>query len=33
MIEHVPEEVHVAALPCRFRDHLADRRDQAGMIV
>lgn len=25
--------MHVAALPGRFLDHLADRRDQAGMVV
>lgn len=33
VIERVPEEMHVAALPGRFRDDLADRRDQAGMVV
>lgn len=33
VIERVPEEVHVAALPGGFGDHLADRRDQAGMVV
>lgn len=32
VIERVPEEVHVA-LPGGFGDHLADRRDQAGMVV
>ncbi|BCH05295.1 hypothetical protein MesoLj131b_72940 (plasmid) [Mesorhizobium sp. 131-2-5] len=33
VIERVPEEVHIAALPCCFRDHLADRSHQAGMVV
>lgn len=33
MIERVPEEVHVAALPGGFGDHLADRCHQAGVIV
>ena len=33
MIERIPEEVHIAALPGGFRDHLADRCDQAGVIV
>ncbi|ESX63538.1 hypothetical protein X760_00005 [Mesorhizobium sp. LSHC422A00] len=33
MIERVPEEVDVAALPCCFGDHLADRCHQAGVIV
>src|SRR5690606_9982938 len=32
VIERVPEKVDVAALPCRFRDHLADRGDQPGMV-
>lgn len=25
--------MHVAALPGRFRDHLPDRSDQAGMVI
>lgn len=33
MIERAPEGVHVAALPGGFGDHLADRRDQAGMVA
>ncbi|GLS36973.1 hypothetical protein GCM10010869_25650 [Mesorhizobium tianshanense] len=33
MIERVPEEGHVAALPGRLRDDLADRSDQPSMIV
>ncbi len=33
VVERTPEEVDVTALPCGFRDHLADRRDEPGVIV
>jgi hypothetical protein len=33
VIERVPKEMNVTALPGGLRDHLADRRDETGMIV
>jgi hypothetical protein len=33
VVERIPEEVHVAALPSGLGHDLADRTDQAGMIV
>ncbi|MBB5574623.1 hypothetical protein GGD50_003252 [Rhizobium paranaense] len=33
VVERIPEEMHVTALPGRFRYHFADCRDQSGMVV